>query len=96
MARRQKIRTVYRRAKTAYRRASSGNSFKPIVNGVLAGAGGKLATKYVGSWGRPLAYVGIGYFMKDNTLKTLGGIGIGETIGSMVTGNGGNGGGFFE
>lgn len=88
-----RTRTVYRKAKRSYRRASGGaGGFKPIVDGVLAGAGGQVASKYIGAWGQPAAILGVGYFMKNNTLKTIGGMQIGAMLGGMFAGNGGLGG----
>lgn len=73
---------------------------KPIIDGALAGVAGNIASRYVGAWGAPIATLGIGYFRKNNTLKTIGGIEAGAMLGSMVGGvfggGNGNGGGFFH
>jgi len=92
MARRRSYR---KRARRAY---SKTGSFKPALDGMIAGAGGQIASQFVGSWGRPLAHLGVGIYFKNNTLKTLGGIGLGEMVGGMVGGvfGGSNGGGFYE
>ena len=63
---------------------------KPIIDGVLAGAGGMLATKYLGVYGQPIAHLGIGYFRHNNTLKTLGAISLGNILVSQFTGGNGN------
>ena len=96
--RRTRTRTVYKTARRSYRRATSGG-MKPIIDGALAGIAGNLGSKYLGSWGAPLAYLGVGMFRKNSTISTLGGIQLGAQIGTMipVLGGGGNGnGGFFQ
>ena len=45
---------------------------KPIIDGLIAGVAGQLASKYIGNWGHPAATLGIGYFRKNVTLKTEG------------------------
>ena len=69
---------------------------KGIIDGVLAGAAGSLASKYIGSFGSPIATVGIGWFRKNPTLTTLGGIQLGNMLASQFTGAGGNGNNFFQ
>jgi len=92
MARRKAGRIRYR-TKKIYRRArSGGGSMKPIIDGVLAGAGGTLATKYIGAYGQPVATLGIGYFRNNPTLKVLGAMQIGNILVSSFVGNGGVGG----
>lgn len=90
MARRR--RTVRRYARRA------GGSMKPILDGVLAGAGGQILSGYIGAPGAPIATIGVGYFRKNNTLKTIGGLELGAVIANMLPfgGGGGNGGGFFH
>jgi len=93
MARRRSYRKVYRRAR------SGGGSFKPIIDGVLAGAAGGLATKYIGNMGHPIATLGIGYFRNNNVLKTEGARELGAMLVTQFVGGsnvGGGGGGFFE
>lgn len=68
---------------------------KPIIDGVLAGAGGSLASKYIGAYGQPIATLGIGYFRNNPTLKTLGAIQIGNILVSSFVGNGGSNGGYI-
>lgn len=65
---------------------------KPIIDGLIAGAGSQIAGKYLGAWGRPVAVLGVGYYMKNSTLKTIGGMEIGAMLGSMFTGGNGIGG----
>lgn len=90
---RRKTRTVYRKAKRTYRRAASRGGFQPIIDGLIAGAGGKLASNYIGVWGVPAATLGVGYFMKNSTLKTIGGMQLGSMIGGLMPGIGGGVGG---
>lgn len=91
---RYRTRTVYRRARRA-----AGGSMKPIIDGALAGIAGQLAGNFMGGFGQPIAHLGIGYFRKNNTLKTLGGIELGsmlgQRVGGMFGGNGTNGGGAY-
>lgn len=96
MARRRysRTRTVYRTAKRAYSKRNGGGT-KQILDGVLAGVGGQLAGKYIGGWGAPIATLGIGMFRNNTTLKTLGGLQVGNMIAGMIPfiGTGGNGNG---
>jgi len=89
----------YTRARRYTRRA--GNSMKPMVDGLLAGAGGNVLSGFIGNWGTPIATLGVGWFRKNTTLKTIGGMQLGYQLGSMipVIGNksgGSNGSGLFE
>jgi hypothetical protein len=59
---------------------------------VIAGAGGQIATGFIGPWGQPLAFGAVGYFRNNPTLKTLAGVAIGEQLGAMLPFGGGNGG----
>lgn len=95
MAKRRKTRTVYRRAKTVYRRARGINmgTFSPVIAGALGGAAGNLAGGFLGGYGKPLAHVGVGYFMKDKALMTIAGMELGQMF---FGGNGVVQGGFFE
>ena len=68
---------------------------KPIIDGVLAGAGGSLATKYIGAYGQPVATLGVGYFRNNATLKTLGAMQIGTILVSSFTGGNGTGNGGY-
>jgi len=61
------------RTKTIYRKArGGGGSFKPIIDGILAGGLGGFLTGYLGSYSHPAASLGIGYFRNNNVLKTEG------------------------
>jgi len=90
------------RRRRSYRRAvgrarGGGGSFKPIIDGFLAGAAGGLATAYLGKFGHPAATLGIGYFRKNNVLKTEGARDLGAMLVSQFSGGmnvGGGSGGF--
>jgi len=86
--RRTARRKYYRKARSVYRRTGG---FKPVINGIIAGAGGSLASNYIGSFGYPIADIGVGVFMKDNTLKVIGGRALGQQLAGMFLGGNGNG-----
>lgn len=93
--RRAARRRYYPKARKVYRRArGGGGKIKAILDGVLAGAGGTIATNFIGEWGNPLAYGAVGYFRNNPTLKTLAGMALGQRVARMLpfVGNGGNGG----
>ena len=93
MARRRRS---YTRARKYVRRArTGGGGVKPIIDGALAGAGGLLATKYIGAYGQPIATLGVGYFRNNNTLKTLGAMQIGAILVSSFVGGAGAGNGGY-
>ena len=97
--RRTRTRTRYRtRVKRVYSRSKGG--FKQPIDGILAGVGAGLGQKYLGNWGTGAAYLGVGMWRNNTTLKTLGGVALGRQISGMIPfigGNGGgNGGGVFE
>jgi len=69
---------------------------KPIIDGILAGAAGGFASNFVGEYGHPIATLGIGYFRKNNVLKTEGARGLGAMLVNQFMGNGGGGGGGFN
>lgn len=93
--RRAARRRYYPRARKVYSRArGGGGKFKAIIDGVIAGAGGQIATSFIGAWGQPLAYGVVGYFRNNPTLKTLSGVALGQQLGRMLPfGNGGGNGG---
>lgn len=87
-----KAKIKYRtRAAKRVRRAAKGGfgSMKPVITGVAAGAAGAVATKYIGELGHPAACLGIGFLMKDNTLKTIGARELGAALAGRFVGNGG-------
>jgi hypothetical protein len=69
---------------------------KGVIDGVLAGAVGGLATKYIGGYGQPVATLGIGWFRHNSTLMTLGGMQIGNMLTGMFGGGSSSGGSFFQ
>ena len=91
MARRRRGPRRYTRARRTYARArGGGGKVKAILDGVIAGAGGQIASGFLGPWGQPLAFGAVGYFRNNPTLKTLAGVAIGEQLGAMLPfGNGG-------
>ena len=93
----RKTRTVYRKAKRVYRRASGGG-FKPVIDGAIAGAAGNVASKFLGSYGMPAAAIGIGIWRKNSTLKTIGGLELGAMLSQNIPflGNGGGNTGGYE
>ena len=91
-------RRSYGRARSYSRRArggGGGGNMKGIIDGVLAGAAGGLATKYIGAYGAPIATLGVGWFRKNPTLTTLGGLQVGNMLVSQFTGTGGSSSGSF-
>jgi len=85
-----KTRTVYRKAKTYARRASGGGKkFGDAISGFISGGLGVLVgNRFLGTWGQPVSDIGVGYFMKNDTLTTLGG----RSIGAMLASGSGLGG----
>jgi len=94
--RRRSYKTRYRtRTRTVYRKArSGGGSLKPIIDGLMAGAGATLLKKYLNvPFADDLAVLGVGYFRNNTTLKTIGGMGLaGDLLGGI--GMNGNAGGY--
>lgn len=89
MAKRGRVRTVYRAAKTTYRRAKSsgiGGKFKPAIAGAICGAAPNYAQPFLGQWATPAVCGAVGYFMNDKTSMWMAGYSAGGMIG-----NGGNG-----
>ena len=59
-----------------------------MISGFLAGAAGTLLGKWakLGTWAQPAADLGIGYFMKNETLETIGGRSVGAMLASGIAG----------
>jgi len=96
MARRRRS---YGRARSYARRARGGGgngNMKGIIDGVLAGAVGGLATKYIGAYGQPIGTLGVGWFRKNPTLVTLGGMQVGSMLVGKFAGGSAAGGSFFQ
>ena len=68
----------------------------PMIKGLIAGAGATLIKKYINlPFADDLAVLGVGYFMKDNTLKTIGAVGLGSDLANNIGGGATNGGGYL-
>jgi len=94
MARRRR---TYRRAA---RRAVGGINTNAIMKGVIAGAGATVIKKFINvPFADDLAVLGVGVFMKDKTLQTIGAVGLGSDLvgqfGGAIGLNGGAGGGGY-
>jgi len=90
MARRRSRTRTRTRIKRVYS-SRKGSNFKPIVNGLMAGIAAEAGQKFLGKYGVPLGVGVVGYFMKDNTLKTIAGLQAGSVIGDMLPVIGGGG-----
>ena len=84
------------RRKTYRRYSRRASSMNPLLKGIIAGAGATMIKKYLNvPFADDLAVLGVGYFMKDNTLKTIGAVGLGSDLAGTFTGNGTNSGGQY-
>lgn len=64
-----------------------------LMKGIIAGAGASVIKKYVNvPFADDLAVLGVGYFMKDKTLQTIGAVGLGSDLAGFMPGGNGNGG----
>lgn len=83
------------------RRSFGGGGTGRIIDGVIAGAGGMIVSKFLplGAYTQPIADIVTGYYRKNDTLQTLGGRNIGgilaqginmpfQTNGTALTGAG--------
>ena len=75
---RTKIKKVYSKSR------GGGGSFKPFIDGGLAGIAGQIIQRWLGPWGHPLATAGIGYWRKNQTLQTEGARELGALVGTML------------
>lgn len=101
MARRRRFRSYARRTAARYPRArraygatrSGGGSMKPVIDGMIAGAGGVAINKFlpVKGLGIPIAAIGVGFFRNNPVLKTEGSRELGAALASMFLGNGNSG-----
>lgn len=92
MAKRSRIRYKTRYKKIYSRARGGGGSFKPVIDGLIAGAGATLIRKFVNiPFADDLAVLGVGYFRNNQTLKTIGGMGLsGDLLGGIgISNNGG-------
>jgi len=90
MARRRTYRRTARRAYTAR------GGMKPIIDGLIGGVAAEAGQKFLGGYGGALGTTAAGYFLKNSTLKTIGGFQLGSMLGDQlpVIGGGGKVGGF--
>jgi hypothetical protein len=73
--------------KRTYRRYTRKAGMNDMIQGIIAGAGANLITKYVNiPMADDLALLGVGYFMKNKTLRTMGAVGLGSDLVSMGLG----------
>jgi hypothetical protein len=64
---------------------------KPIIDGVLAGAVGQLATNYIGGYGHPVSALAVGFIRNNPVLLTEGSRGLGAMLASnFIGGNSGS------
>jgi hypothetical protein len=84
---RRAARTIYRRARSSTSAGRMG-SMKPVIDGVVAGAIGQIATKYIGPYGHSAATLGVGMFRNNNVLKTEGARELGAQLVAQFTGGG--------
>ena len=64
---------------------------RPFINGAIAGVAAEAGQKFLGTYGVPLGVGAAGWFLKDNTLKTIAGLQAGSIIGDMLPVIGGGG-----
>lgn len=86
-------RRSYRRSA---RRAVGGINTNAIMKGIIAGAGATVIKKFINvPFADDLAVLGVGVFMKDKTLQTIGAVGLGSDLvgqfGGAIGGAGGGG-----
>jgi hypothetical protein len=73
---------IHHRAAAAARRHFSSRggvmgiagSFKPVLDGGIAQVAASVGNSFLPTWGGILGLVGTGYFMKNETLMTIGGM----------------------
>lgn len=82
------------RARKTYRRArGGGGKYKGVIDGVLAGAAASMIKKYVNfPFIDDLTLMGVGIFRKNQTLVTLGAVGLGSDLLGIAPGGQKNGG----
>ena len=88
MAKRGRVRTVYRAAKRRYGKRASGigGKFKPAIAGAICGAAPNFVRPFLGEWADPVVCGGVGYLMNDKTAMFFAGY----HAGGMLGGNGGS------
>lgn len=95
---RTRTRTVTRYVRSRGSRSALTGAMKPIIGGMATGAiQSFIPDNALGGYGDSLAPIGVGYFMKDKTLMTIGGYQLGlKLAGSMMGGKTATNSGFFE
>ena len=86
-----------RRYKRYARRAyGARGGMKPIIDGIIGGVAAEAGQKFLGGYGGAIGALGAGYFLKNSTLKTIGGFQLGSMLGDKLPmiGGGGTVGGF--
>lgn len=73
-------RRVTRRSRSGGRGGFLNGLMGDFVAGVAANVGAQVGTRFLGTYGSPLAYGGVGYFMKNPTLMTLAGVQAGALL----------------
>ena len=62
---------------------------KPMIDGIVAGAIGQVATNIIGDYGHPVAALGVGFIRNNPVLLTEGSRGVGALLVGQFTGTGG-------
>lgn len=60
--------------------------FRPIIDGLIAGAGGQIATNFIGGYGHPVASIGVGFIRNNQVLLTEGSRELGAQLAAQFTG----------
>ena len=79
-----KTKYKYKTKKVYAKARGGGGSFKPMIDGGLAGLIGQIATKWLGAYGHPVATLGVGYFRNNTTLKTEGARELGALLATKI------------
>lgn len=58
--------------KTRRRRNNNAGGMKDLLDGLMAGVGGNVLSRWLGPYGHPAAAVGVGFFRKNKILKVEG------------------------
>ena len=81
------------RRKTYRRARGGGGKYKGLIDGIIAGAVASGVKKYVNfPFIDDLSLIGVGMFRKNQTLVTLGAVGLGSDLLGMAPGGRSNGG----
>jgi hypothetical protein len=83
-------RRYYAKARS-YGRRAMGSSFGPAITGLIAGAARNVGARFIGGYGAPLAELGVGYFMKNQTAMYMAGRDLGSVLSAgFIGGSTGN------